>query len=493
VNNTELQMISSYPQKQNNDWFSNPSYEILTSITRIIGQRICAAAVSMRNDMNDVEKEAKVHKPVNLFFLVEVPVDNETFTDTYNAIDVLVKDVDLISPDTEYGLVLMQRSNSAAKDKKMYTKDELLDKLKSLNMSLSNKTLKGNSSIEKSDAVNSTVKSDKEVAGNYEAEADTGSEVDKLNQGLVEFYARIYSEQSRPNHLIIIGDLIGYKVKDSVLLSAILTEISDHSKLYAMGIHAENKIKTIFGTSKNITIESDIKSSQSTVPLISKIFNIKAGDSKKEEKTKKVKFEAAKLESPEPEAANLIIASGVYCYKTAEAGLQCFCHVSDCNIYPTNSTSCQDINECNDPKLHGCSYNCVNTQGSYYCTCPNNLRLAMDKQLCSDYNECVDEPCGRSYTCINTVGSYICINPTVVRSYESALLETNGEEKTEEKTEEEHAIRQTGNIMGSATVSTSSSTLILACTVGALGGAVFVLSMYMIIMRVQRKKRATDA
>jgi len=387
----------------------------------------------------------------------------------------------------------MQRSNSAAKDKKMYTKDELLDKLKSLNMSLSNKTLKGNSSIEKSDAVNSTVKSDKEVAGNYEAEADTGSEVDKLNQGLVEFYARIYSEQSRPNHLIIIGDLIGYKVKDSVLLSAILTEISDHSKLYAMGIHAENKIKTIFGTSKNITIESDIKSSQSTVPLISKIFNIQAGYSKKEEKTKKVKFEAAKLESPEPEAANLIIASGVYCYKTAEAGLQCFCHVSDCNIYPTNSTSCQDINECNDPKLHGCSYNCVNTQGSYYCTCPNNLRLAMDKQLCSDYNECVDEPCGRSYTCINTVGSYICINPTVVRSYESALLETNGEEKTEEKTEEEHAIRQTGNIMGSATVSTSSSTLILACTVGALGGAVFVLSMYMIIMRVQRKKRATDA
>ncbi|KAL9409248.1 hypothetical protein AB3S75_047603 [Citrus x aurantiifolia] len=37
---------------------------------------------------------------------------------------------------------------------------------------------------------------------------------------------------------------------------------------------------------------------------------------------------------------------------------------------PYLSDGCQDVNDCNDPKLHDCKEICVNTEGSYTCHCP---------------------------------------------------------------------------------------------------------------------------
>ncbi|PIN12514.1 Serine/threonine protein kinase [Handroanthus impetiginosus] len=37
---------------------------------------------------------------------------------------------------------------------------------------------------------------------------------------------------------------------------------------------------------------------------------------------------------------------------------------------PYLTDGCQDVNECEDPKLSKCEKNCVNTIGSFYCTCP---------------------------------------------------------------------------------------------------------------------------
>ena len=43
--------------------------------------------------------------------------------------------------------------------------------------------------------------------------------------------------------------------------------------------------------------------------------------------------------------------------------------------------SLSDINECTSGR-HSCSHNCVNTKGSYYCTCPQRMMLDSDNKTC---------------------------------------------------------------------------------------------------------------
>uniref|UniRef100_H2Y969 VWFA domain-containing protein n=1 Tax=Ciona savignyi TaxID=51511 RepID=H2Y969_CIOSA len=118
---------------------------------------------------------------------------------------------------------------------------------------------------------------------------------------------------------------------------------------------------------------------------------------------------------------------------------------------------CYDVNEC-DTNNGGCSDTCVNTQGSFHCTCPENMildsdlatcisnttgqRAAFDEcsvdnggcsdgcvdtlegfnctcapgfvlkadlLTCEDADECLDAMC--SHTCVNTPGSYFCECP----------------------------------------------------------------------------------
>ncbi|KAM4804754.1 fibulin-7 isoform 1-T1 [Urocitellus parryii] len=78
---------------------------------------------------------------------------------------------------------------------------------------------------------------------------------------------------------------------------------------------------------------------------------------------------------------------------------------------------CQDVNECElfgqegRPRL--CMHACVNTPGSYRCTCPSGYHTLTDGKTCEDIDECAGpQPvCPQGTTCINTGGGFQCVSP----------------------------------------------------------------------------------
>ncbi|XP_032679008.1 fibrillin-1-like isoform X2 [Odontomachus brunneus] len=72
---------------------------------------------------------------------------------------------------------------------------------------------------------------------------------------------------------------------------------------------------------------------------------------------------------------------------------------------------CVDINECRELE-DACSSNeeCVNTMGSYTCTCKTGFRRDNLTQACVDINECQlqQNDCLPTQRCDNTIGSYSC-------------------------------------------------------------------------------------
>ncbi|XP_066303069.1 von Willebrand factor D and EGF domain-containing protein-like [Branchiostoma lanceolatum] len=72
-------------------------------------------------------------------------------------------------------------------------------------------------------------------------------------------------------------------------------------------------------------------------------------------------------------------------------------------------THCEeDIHECVLTN-HGCEHQCVNTPGSYGCSCPTGYVLSVDGKSCEDDDECHRDESLCSYICANTEGSYTCI------------------------------------------------------------------------------------
>jgi hypothetical protein len=55
-----------------------------------------------------------------------------------------------------------------------------------------------------------------------------------------------------------------------------------------------------------------------------------------------------------------------------------------------------------------CQQNCVNTDGSFHCTCDKGYHLLSDGFTCIDDDECLNETDECSQKCINTEGSYDC-------------------------------------------------------------------------------------
>ncbi|KAI8778074.1 signal peptide, CUB and EGF domain-containing protein 2, partial [Biomphalaria glabrata] len=68
-----------------------------------------------------------------------------------------------------------------------------------------------------------------------------------------------------------------------------------------------------------------------------------------------------------------------------------------------------DINECNS-NLDFCknASNCINTIGSFMCSCPKGFINATSGKACEDIDECLTNPCKATEACLNTNGSYSC-------------------------------------------------------------------------------------
>uniref|UniRef100_A0A8C8RBZ5 Growth arrest specific 6 n=1 Tax=Pelusios castaneus TaxID=367368 RepID=A0A8C8RBZ5_9SAUR len=68
----------------------------------------------------------------------------------------------------------------------------------------------------------------------------------------------------------------------------------------------------------------------------------------------------------------------------------------------------QDINECN-VQNGGCNQVCLNSLGSYRCTCYSGYTLRKDNKICEDINECTVSAgiCGEAH-CKNLISSYEC-------------------------------------------------------------------------------------
>ncbi|XP_031240455.1 uromodulin [Mastomys coucha] len=75
---------------------------------------------------------------------------------------------------------------------------------------------------------------------------------------------------------------------------------------------------------------------------------------------------------------------------------------------------CEDVDECATPWTHNCSNSsCVNTLGSYECSCQDGFRLTPGLS-CVDVNECTEQGlsnCHALATCVNTEGNYSCVCP----------------------------------------------------------------------------------
>ncbi|XP_045626861.1 uromodulin [Ursus americanus] len=89
----------------------------------------------------------------------------------------------------------------------------------------------------------------------------------------------------------------------------------------------------------------------------------------------------------------------------------CSCQVG----FTGNGLVCVDLDECVIPGAHNCSEDssCVNTPGSYLCTCSDGFRLTPGLG-CTDVDECAEpglSHCHALATCINSKGNYSCVCP----------------------------------------------------------------------------------
>ncbi|XP_078573326.1 uncharacterized protein LOC144860112 [Branchiostoma floridae x Branchiostoma japonicum] len=94
-----------------------------------------------------------------------------------------------------------------------------------------------------------------------------------------------------------------------------------------------------------------------------------------------------------------------YCNNTSP-GYDCICNTG----YSGDGIMCGDINECLYQDTHNvrCKVGCLNTIGSFVCTCSIGWQLANDSISCIDMDECLLGVDRCNHNCHNTPGSYTC-------------------------------------------------------------------------------------
>ncbi|XP_072176576.1 hemicentin-1-like [Diadema setosum] len=80
-------------------------------------------------------------------------------------------------------------------------------------------------------------------------------------------------------------------------------------------------------------------------------------------------------------------------------------------------SQCIDIDEC--VVANQCQYQCINTEGSFYCQCPPGYVLAENGLFCEDINECVvyGIRCPPNQLCFNRQGNYSCLETSCPQYY----------------------------------------------------------------------------
>ncbi|CAK5030746.1 unnamed protein product [Meloidogyne enterolobii] len=78
-----------------------------------------------------------------------------------------------------------------------------------------------------------------------------------------------------------------------------------------------------------------------------------------------------------------------------------------------DEATCEDIDECKIWAKSGnelCMGKCINTPGSFLCTCPEGYQVMSDGITCKDIDECSENSnlCNIDQICINLLGSFKC-------------------------------------------------------------------------------------
>ncbi|MEQ2180042.1 hypothetical protein GOODEAATRI_031551, partial [Goodea atripinnis] len=69
-----------------------------------------------------------------------------------------------------------------------------------------------------------------------------------------------------------------------------------------------------------------------------------------------------------------------------------------------------DVDECSAPN-GTCEHICINTMGSFRCSCKPGYQLHIDGHTCVDIDECKLQNGGCSHTCSNSPGGFTCHCP----------------------------------------------------------------------------------
>ncbi|XP_030071930.1 receptor-type tyrosine-protein phosphatase beta [Microcaecilia unicolor] len=95
-----------------------------------------------------------------------------------------------------------------------------------------------------------------------------------------------------------------------------------------------------------------------------------------------------------------------------------------------NKTLCENINECDLSPCDTAVGICVDTPGSYFCSCKSGYRLNRNNRTCENINECAEGSfrCPDNTSCEDTQGNYICVCSTgysAVRNFTISNISTN--------------------------------------------------------------------